>query len=324
MPSSNVTQPIPRWSALSIFDCPLSRRSVPTSLMRRRARDRARLEGGHGGHHLEHGTRLVDARDDRVDEPARRLGRDGPVVVRVVRRIGRLGVDGAGVRVQDDRRHALRLIGDPRREQLLLEGQLEAGVDRETDVLADRARRLDDRRLGHRPPVHVALGDHDPRRAGEGLLVGLLDAVLAVVLAVDEAEQMGSQRGLGSAARLRIDPLRLGLEGDVDDPLVPQRLTDALGHGRLDAARDDDVRPLRGELLAQRRGLRLVELEEADELVAGPRPSRRGRVRAGPRRRPDGPDRSSWRAGRSRSGHRCRRAGRRPRCGPSSGPPRAP
>ena len=34
MPSSNVIQPMPLWSALSIFDSPPSRRSVPTSLIR--------------------------------------------------------------------------------------------------------------------------------------------------------------------------------------------------------------------------------------------------------------------------------------------------
>ena len=72
------------------------------------------------------------------------------------------------------------------------------------------------------PPMEGrAAGDEHARRARQDVLVVLLHAVLSIVVAVDEAEQMGSQGGLGSAARLRIDPLRLRLEGDVDDPLVP-------------------------------------------------------------------------------------------------------
>ena len=51
--------------------------------------------------------------------------------------VGRLGVDLAGVRVHDDRRHALGLVGDPRGQELLLDGELEAGVDGQAQVLAD-------------------------------------------------------------------------------------------------------------------------------------------------------------------------------------------
>ena len=105
--------------------------------------------------------------------------------------------------------------------------------------------------------------------AGQRLLVGLLDTVLAGVLAVDEPEQVRGERRLGATADLRVHALRLRLERDVHDPFVAQRLADPLGHGRLDAAGDDDVRPLRCELLAEGRRLGVVELQDPDELVAG-------------------------------------------------------
>ena len=64
------------------------------------------------------------------------FGGDRPVVVGVVRRVGGLGVDLARVRVHDDRRDALGLVGDLGRQELLLDRELEAGVDGQAEVLA--------------------------------------------------------------------------------------------------------------------------------------------------------------------------------------------
>ena len=64
----------------------------PDVLDTRRARDRAGLERGSGGHHLEHRPGLVDIRHDRVDEALGRLLRDRLVVVGVVRRVRPLGI----------------------------------------------------------------------------------------------------------------------------------------------------------------------------------------------------------------------------------------
>ena len=180
MPSSNVIQPMPLRSALSIFVRPPSSRSVPTSLIFVVRVTVPAVEGGRRGHHLEHGARFVDVRDDRVDEAARRRRGDRPVVVGVVRRVGRLGVDLAGVRVHDDGRHALGLVGDPGRQQLLLEGELQARR-RSSAAGPRRGRRAPGRPTSPTsgPAARVALGEEDARRAGQLLLVELLDAVLA-------------------------------------------------------------------------------------------------------------------------------------------------
>ncbi len=227
------------------------------------------LEGRGDGHHLEHRPGLVDARDDRVDEPVRRVRRDLAVLVGVVGRIGGLGVDLPGVRVHDDGRHALGLVGDPRGEEFLLDRQLEAGVDGRPDVLARRPVVDDLGRIEQRPPVRVAVRDHDLRVARQRRLVGLLDPVLALPVAVDEAQQLRRQGRVGSAARLRIDAHRLRLERDAEEPLGRDPVADLSGERRGDAPREDDVRLVARELVAQGHARDVVEAEEADELVAG-------------------------------------------------------
>ena len=218
MASSNVIQPLPLRSALSILVRPLSRWSVPTSLIRVFGETVPVRQGGGRGHHLEHRSGLVDGRDDRVDEPPG-VGRgDRLVVVAVIRRIGGHRVDLAGVRVHDDRRDALRPVGDPRGEELLLDPQLETGVDRQAQVRAGRPGLADDGLLEHRLAARVAMRDDDPWLAGERRLVVLLDAVLAAALAVDEAEEVGREGRARSAADLRIDPLGFRFERQAEEP----------------------------------------------------------------------------------------------------------
>ena len=120
-------------------------------------------------------------------------------------------VDLAGVRVHDDGRDALGPVGDPGGEELLLDPQLEAGVDGQAQVRAGHARLRHGRLVDDRLAARVALGDDDPRLAGERRLVGLLDAVLAVALAIDEAQQVrgeasspGRHRPAGRPARARV------------------------------------------------------------------------------------------------------------------------
>ena len=79
----------------------------------------------------------------------------------------------------------------------------------------------------------------DPPRI---VLVVLLDAVLALALAIDEPEQVRGQGRVRAAAGLGIDPQRLGLEGDALDGAVARRGADPVRHRRLDAAGQDDVR----------------------------------------------------------------------------------
>ena len=228
-----------------------------------------RLEGDRGGHHLEHGARLVDVGHDRVDE-ARRVGRgDRAVLVGVVRRVAGLGVDLPGVGVHDHGRHALGLVRDVRGQELLLDGQLQARVDGQAQVLAGDALLGDLGRLGPDPPAHVALRHGHARLAGQDVLVVALDAVLARALAVDEPEEVRGQARVGAAAGLRVDPLGLGLQADADDPAVARGLADALAEPGLDAAGEDDVGLGAGQLLAQDQLGGGLQLEQADERVAG-------------------------------------------------------
>ena len=67
-------------------------------------------------------------------------------------------------------------------------------------------------RLGHRPPVDVALRQERRGASRPGVLVVLLDAVLARALAVDEAQEVGRQRRVRAAAGLRVDALGLRLQ----------------------------------------------------------------------------------------------------------------
>src|SRR4029079_17474401 len=100
----------------------------------------------------------------------------------------------------------------PRGEDLLLEGELEAGVDREAEVRAGRPRVLDDGGVRDGPTGHVALRVHDPRTARQVGVVVLLNAVLADAVAVDEAEELRGERRIGPAALVGIDAHRLRLE----------------------------------------------------------------------------------------------------------------
>ena len=88
---------------------------------------------------------------------------DLAIEVRVVGGNGRLGVDLAGVRIHHDRRHALRLVRDPGREELLLHRQLQSGVDGQAHVLAGHARVHDRRLVEQRATVRVTLGDDHTR-----------------------------------------------------------------------------------------------------------------------------------------------------------------
>ena len=144
-------------------------------------------------------------------------------------------------------RHADRLVGDPRREDLLLDRELEAGVDRQAEVRRRACRGLNDRPAsGIGLAGDVALGEHACRGVpASSVLVVLLDAVLADALAVDEAEELRRERRVRGAARLRVDPDRLGLErqparppsaGDPRPDLVGRRRRRGRGPGRRTAA----------------------------------------------------------------------------------------
>jgi hypothetical protein len=116
----------------------------------------------------------------------------------------------AAVRVHDHRRHALGPVGDPGSQQLLLDPQLEAGVDGQGQVGPRLADLGDHRVVEDRLAAGVPVGDDDPRLTGQGRLVLLLDPVLTAALAIDDdrlaidhaAQQAQSQP-------LRNDPPRI-------------------------------------------------------------------------------------------------------------------
>jgi len=111
-----------------------------------------------------------------------------------------------------DRRDTLRPIGDPRRQQFLLDPELEARIDGEVQVGPRLALLRDRRRIEQRLAARVTLRDDDPRLAGEGRLVRLLDAVLAAAVAIDEAQEIGRETRGRPATGLRIHPLRFRFE----------------------------------------------------------------------------------------------------------------
>jgi hypothetical protein len=172
------------------------------------------------------------------------------------------------VRVHHDRRHVDGAVGDPRREQLLLDRELQPGVDREAQVGARNAGLVDDRGLGNRPGIHVALREQDARRAGQKLLVLLLDAVLADALPVDEPDDVGGERRLRTAAGLRMGPDRLGLERHVGQVAGHHGRADPVGQERIDLAGDDDVRAPAAEPLVERHAGRRVEGEDPGQAGA--------------------------------------------------------
>ncbi len=198
---------------------PPSSRSVPTSLILVMVLTRLLLEGGRRGHHLEDRARLVDARHDRIDE-ARRVRRgDRLVVVGVVRRIARLGVDLAGVGVDDDGRDPLCPVGDPGGEQLLLDAcnWRPASIVSRTSVPATPAWvTLAVSIIG--PAAGVAIGDDDLRACRRASTAMPARRRTDRRRPVDEAEEVRRQSRLRTAAGLRIDPLGLRFERQPEDP----------------------------------------------------------------------------------------------------------
>ncbi len=119
-------------------------------------------------------------------------------------------------------------------------------------------------------PRDVALEVRDPRRAAERVLIGLLHAVLAGALAVHEAEELRAERRVAAAAGLRIHPERLGFERDPGEAPVRAGRPDLVGDRRLDLAGEDEVALVdHQQLVAKRRRRRVIEHEDADQLVAG-------------------------------------------------------
>ena len=207
--------------------------------------DRAALEGGDRGEHLEHGTRLEDVGDDGVDEARGILECHGPVVVGVVGRIARLGHDRAAVRVEHDRRDADRRIGGVCSQHLLLDGQLQVAIDGQPEVRTGHARADDLGRIGHRAAQAVTVGEEDLGRTGQLLLVPLLYAVLTLAVVIHEAQQMRSQRGAGRRTLLRVDPdgLRFQTDAQAAQVAVGTGAADAIGGRLVHVAGEDDVRP---------------------------------------------------------------------------------
>ncbi len=190
------------------------------------------------------------------------------VVVGVVRGIARLGVDLAGPRVHHHGRYGQGPVGDRGGHHLLLDGQLEVGVDREGDVLAGRAGVDDLGRIDQRPAGDRAGGKDHLRATRQGVLVVLLDAVLADSVAVDEAEQLGRQRRLGSAADLRLDPGRLGRQVDARGGIVGvDRHLEPVGRLLVQVVGEDDVRPVRVDLLAEGRRVDRRQSHDPDQVV---------------------------------------------------------
>ena len=164
----------------------------------------------------------------------------------------------------------LRLVGDPGRQELLLHLELEAGIDGEADVLAGRALGDHVGRSRDGLATRIALRHGDPGRPTQDVLVVLLDAVLPQALAVDEPEEVGRQRRVGTAARLRVDPQGLRFEGDARDGPVARRGPDPVGHRRFDAAGEDDVRLVLLVDPGTKGGGRLfVQTEHPDQRVGG-------------------------------------------------------
>ena len=99
--------------------------------------------------------------------------------------------------IHHDGRDAQGPVGDPAAKSSCSSCELEPGVDRQAQVDPGDARATAPRRAGNRIAVRVGDGQVDLRLPGQLLLVALLDAVLALALAVDEAEQLGGQRRVG-------------------------------------------------------------------------------------------------------------------------------
>ena len=109
-----------------------------------------------------------------------------------------------------------------------------------------------------------------PRRSGAGrpglVLVELLDAVLALAVAVDEAEELRGERRVRSAALVWVDANGLGLERDRLDRAVRRRDPDPVGRRPVDAVGEDDVLLVGHHPLGQLIGGIALEAKDPDEL----------------------------------------------------------
>src|SRR5439155_14582427 len=88
------------------------------------------------------------------------------------------------------------------------------GIDRQAEVLPGDAGLEDLGGVGYEVIARIALCEDDPRLSGEGVLVVLLDPVLALAVAIDEPEQLRGERCARRSAGERIEKERLGFEGD--------------------------------------------------------------------------------------------------------------
>ena len=79
----------------------------------------------------------------------------------------------------------------------------------------------------------VAVARDEAGRASEGLLIVLLDAVLAVAVPVDKAEEVRGQRRAGRDAR-EVRALRFVLQADAGQLESPQLIGLRLGEASLD------------------------------------------------------------------------------------------
>ena len=97
-------------------------------------------------------------------------------------------------------------------------------------------------------------------------LVRLLHPVLAGALTIDEAEQVGRERRAWSAPGLRVDSLRLGLQGQAEDAPVVDGSADLVRDLALEAVRRMTYLAPLVSLSRQRHGVGVVEAEDAGEL----------------------------------------------------------
>ena len=261
---------MPLWSELLTFSRP--NLSVAESMNLRGRRDGARVIACGGHEHLHHRAGLVDLADDGVDEDRGILAGRSAVVVGVVAGDARPGQDLAGVGIHDDGRGHLGAVGDPGRVELLLEHQLEAGVDGQADVRAGHAGVHEALGVGDDASRDVALRREHPGAAAEQVLEALLDAVLALAVPVGEAEQPAGQRRVRGAALVRDRPAPAGARarasraaGPGRDP--PWRPARRRSGRRVRARKRTAYSPPRRERLAELRRRLDVQLEDPRQLA---------------------------------------------------------
>ena len=153
--------------------------------------DRAGVDRPGQGHDLHHGARLVDVAEHVVLE-----GRCVGVVevVGVVARVVSPRDDPAGCGIHDQDAAALRTVSLDPFHQRLFGRVLDVRVERKHEVLS-----IDGILVGMRAEHDLAVGEvavagDIARRAAEGLLVVRFQAIVAVAVPVDKAEEVGGQR----------------------------------------------------------------------------------------------------------------------------------